>query len=280
MKTAVLIPSHINYPDQIDRLDTCLESLLNQTIGPDIFLSVSFSNDTYKRNFSSILRKYPTVKYTFSAEQKFQMEHLCILSKKVLEYDMILFCDDDDKYHPMRNKLFIQYFQETKKLCYKQGLQFGGVREIQNVEDLDTPPEYWAYGIPPKLLTQFFQNFEGENSDLLCNKFADMYLRNYLKRTGKDSLTFSLLAPDSNGRTLYQYTIDNPNSICSHHNTQEVNSENANTLIRDNILLYLICEEDELLHKYLHVLKIKPKQLKEVFPESERIKGFIQVLYK
>jgi len=111
MKTAVLVPSHIYYPDQLSRLDTCLDSLCSQTVVPDIFVSISFANNTYKREFATLLRKYPTVKFTLSAQQKFQLEHLSTLTRFVSNYDMVMFCDDDDTYLPMRVEKFVEAFE-------------------------------------------------------------------------------------------------------------------------------------------------------------------------
>ena len=44
-KVAILIPSHIGYEGQIDLLDKCISSLLEQILKPNsIYISVSFEN--------------------------------------------------------------------------------------------------------------------------------------------------------------------------------------------------------------------------------------------
>jgi hypothetical protein len=190
MKIAVLIPSHIHYDDQLLRLDMCLESLCSQTIVPDILVSISFANNTYKCNFANIIRKYPAVKFKLSTGQKFQMEHLSTLSQFISDYDMIMFCDDDDTYLPMRVEKFAEAFQSISKHCDETCMQFGGVREIQAGDDANTPPEYWSYGIPSSLLIEFFNRIKGYEN-LMRHKFADIYLRNYLRMTGANSMKFA-----------------------------------------------------------------------------------------
>ena len=279
MKTGVLIASHIYYPDQLARLDMCLDSIRCQTLLPDILVSVSFANDDYKREFSSIIRKYPTVKFKLQAQQKYQMEHILTLSLLVNDYDMVMFCDDDDTYLPMRVENFVEAFKSTKEHCYTAGIQFGGVRETKNAENPDSSPEYWAYGIPPSLLKEFFNRIKGYE-DLMRHKFADMYLRNYLRRTGGDSIIFATLLPDITGLTMYQYTIDNPNSICARHIAQKQSLKTANAMIRDNITLALICDRTDLVEKDMRAASAPLSRLHEVVPDAHRIKKLTSILYK
>lgn len=281
MKTVVLIPSHIYYPDQVARLDTCLESLCSQTIVPDIFVSISFANDTYKRELSTLLRKYSTVKFKLAAQQKFQMEHLMTLLLFIGDYDMVMFCDDDDTYLPMRVEEFVKVFEITKEHCVTAGKQFGGVREVKGAEDAqEEAPEYWAYGIPPSLLFQFFERIKGYE-DLMRHKFADMYLRSYLKRTGGTSMMFGcIFATDMSGLTMYQYTIDNPNSICERHMAQTLTEETVIPIIRDNVTLGLICDRSDLVEKHMRAASAPLSKLNRVVPDTDRIKRLIKILYK
>ena len=278
MKIAVLIPSHISYKDQLSRLDACLESLYSQTVIPDIFLSISFANSTYKREFSTLLRKYSTIKIKLSAQQKFQMEHLYILSSYISDYDMIMFCDDDDTYLPMRVQTFADAFENLKEHCGKTGAKFGGVREVNSMEHVRGSPEYWAYGIPPSLLTQFFIRIKGYE-DLMRHKFADMYLRGYLRQTGGKSMNFITVIP-TEGVTMYQYTEDNPNSICGHIETEEeMTREIAITYIRDNLTLYLISDRMDLLCKHMTDTSMPMNMLSSIVPDMDRITRLTKILY-
>jgi len=283
MKTAVLIPSHIYYHDQLDRLEKCLESVCSQTKVPDIFVSISFADNKYKLQFTPILRKYPTVKFAFSPKQKFQMEHLLYLSSLVIDYDMLMFCDDDDLYHPMRVEKFIEAFKEAKDQCKKFGNQFGGVKEVKDAKMVDDPPEYWAYGIPPSLLNKFFNRIHGYE-DLLCHKFADMYLREYLFRTGIGSIAFGIILPSSPGSIMYQYTMNNPNSICERHKalvrSRQQTPDTVNSLIRDNVTLGLICNRYDLVFKQMTAASAPFSRLNDIVPNAERIKNLTNTLYK
>jgi len=287
MKTAVLVPSHIYYTDQLIRLDKCLESLSSQTIVPDIFVSISFANDTYKYDFSTLLRKYPNVKFKLSTQQKFQMEHLSILSLFVNEYDMLMFCDDDVTNLPIRVEKFIEAFEYLKEHCDKNVIHFGGVREIGNHKKLNDRPEYWAYGIPPSLLKEFFNRIKGYE-DLMRYKFSDMYLRTYLGSTGGESIVFVAVVPTDDRTTMYQYTIDNPNSICAQvrkpykvKRTNNINSiNNTIAVIRDNLTLSLISNGIDLLKKQLSCASIPFNKLNDIVPDAERIKNLTKILYK
>ena len=151
MKVCIFIPCHIYYVEQISLLDRCLDSLINQTIIPDIYVSISL-NDEFKKLFSHILRKYSElVNFVFSKEQLFQMEHIYKLTYFAMSkfcYDMIMFCDDDDYYHTERVEIFIKSYMNSN-LELKD---FGGVKEL----DPESYDEYWCYGLVPKILFDFF----------------------------------------------------------------------------------------------------------------------------
>lgn len=275
MKLAVLVPSHIYYPDQLSRLDKCINSLCTQTIVPDIFVSISFANETYKREFGTLLRKYPAVKFKLSSTQKFQMEHLLVLSFLVCDYDMIMFCDDDDTYKPFRVEIFKDLFEKLQAHCEIEKKEIGGVREAPDNESVAGFPEYWAYGIEPALLTKFFAYTKGYE-DLLCHKFADMYLRTFLR---KIKGCFAVALPAKDGSTLYEYDTKNPNSICARHQSLKLRDETANILIKDTIILGLICNRDDIVKKQMKYASIPVDKLSVVVPDVDRIKSLTKRLY-
>ena len=218
-KVAILIPSHINYEGQIDLLDNCISSLLEQKSKPkSIYISISFENDTYKTDFKSILQKYgrttnPKINFKISKEKKYQMEHLHNISSNidVNDYDMLMFCDDDDTYRNVRIAEFVVAFNYGKDMVSEN---FGGVREYINYDVTPSQdiPEYWCYGIDPSVIVEFFSFFKDANYRLLQNNFGDMYFRNYLRRNKKYSNWIGVKPPVDS--TLYNYNINNPNSIC------------------------------------------------------------------
>lgn len=266
MKVAVLIPSHLKSASDVSNIYKCLDSLMKQTVVPDIYAAISFANDSVKQTFTKeVMRNFSNVKYAFSKEQKFQMEHLYNLVRYINNYDLIMFCDDDDTYVDTRVEEFIYY--------YEQGKGCGGIREYNAARDLDGPPEYWAYAIIPSILSVFFERFK-DNMDLLKHKWADMYLREYLNRTKSTSI--GTITPE---QSLYNYNISNPDSICSIYKKMTKDRRFTNTVILDNLLLATITLLDDVFIEQQNASRLTDSQMKEVFPERERIIRFVEQLY-
>ena len=248
-KVAVLIPSHIYYKGQIFLLDKCINSIIKQTIQPNIYISISFDNESYKKEFTKkILLKYgEIVTFKFSKVKLYQMEHLYNISSKIHnKYDMFMFCDDDDTYDILRVEKFIEYFEQGKK--YQEFGRYGGVREYfkSNNPELEIP-EYWAYGIVPSVIIDFFKFFKDINYILLKHKFGDMYFRHYLRKN-KKYLHWCGILEEKDGNVyprLYNYNINNPNSICGR-------IEKGTGDIKDNIILEILkCNNDNKLNNIL-----------------------------
>jgi len=272
-RVATLIPSHISYEGQIILLDKCITSLLEQTMLSDIFISVSFENEIYKKDFTNnILKKYgkttiTKITFKFSKEQKYQMEHLhnisCDIDNRL--YDMFMFCDDDDTYHIERVETFVNAFNWGKKNNFEN---FGGVREYfksDNDPSLETP-EYWAYGMVPNAITDFFSFFKGNHYKLLQHKFGDMYFRHYLRKNKK---YLNWVGVVEEKYRLYKYNINNSNSICG-----KIEQGIGNTY--DNVLLEILdCRTDRDFYNIIN--KISEKEMKVCF---KYIYEFCKSLYK
>ena len=245
-KVAILIPSHIRYERQLKLLDNCISSLLKQTLKPkSIYISISFENDTYKMSFKSILQKYvrttnPKINFKISKEKKHQMEHFhnIVSNIDVNDYDMLMFCDDDDTYHIERVRTFVNAFNYSKDNITEN---FGGVREyielINDTNKISEIPEYWCYGIIPSVIVEFFSFFKDVDYRLLQHKFGDMYLRYYLRKNSKYDNWAGIINKGFDS-TLYNYNIKNPNSICGKIERGIGNKEN-------NLLLQVLkCRSD------------------------------------
>jgi hypothetical protein len=162
IRVCVLIPCHLRYDEQISFLTTCIASLKAQTHPCDIFLSVS-GNDVDKIDID------PATAVTIkSSEQKYQMEHLHTFRHAVKSYDLILFCDDDDFYHPLRVAAFVQAYQARFPV-----LGDHTIIVEQNGE------EYWEFGITPFWFETFWERVQ--DVSLLRCKYGDMYLRNFFR---------------------------------------------------------------------------------------------------
>ena len=243
-KVEILIPSHINYEGQIDLLDKCISSLLEQRLKPkSIYISISFENDIYKTDFKSILQKYgrttnPKINFKISKEKKYQMEHLHNISSNidVNDYDMLMFCDDDDTYHQERVSTFVAAFNYGKD---NSSENFGGVREYIND---NMSPEYWCYGIVPCVIVEFFSFFKGVNYRLIQHNFGDMYLRYYLCINTTKYSNWIGIRP---ALPLYNYNNNNQNSICGKIERGMGNKE-------DNLLLFVLyCRSDSEFDKFI-----------------------------
>ena len=251
MNICVFVPSHINYDGQLTYLDKCLTSLVNQTYKCDIYVAISFELDVYKTLFAQeTLSKFAsTVKFVISRTQKFQMEHIhtLLLYTKDKNYDLIMFCDDDDTYTNDRVDVFIQCYEYNAK-C--QSNEMAGVREYINTSDPEhSIPEYWCYAVKPYILQSFFDRCI-DHMHLLKHKFADTYLRNYLRRSHK-SLSWGAIISD-NDNCLYKYNIDNPKSICGKlqnttYTIEDICNQNILDIINLDIPTYkmhIVCHED------------------------------------
>lgn len=272
-KVAILIPSHIRYKGQIPLLDNCISSLLEQTLKPNsIYISISFENDTYKADFERILQKYgsiqtPYIHFEISKEKKFQMEHLHHLSSYINDndYDILMFCDDDDTYHHERVARFVHAFNAAGKGIEK----FGGVREHHVLSE---NPEYWCYGIVPNLIRDFFNFFKGKHYTLLQDKFGDMYFRQYLCKNSKYDIWVGIIDARL-GFPLYNYNIYNPHSICG-----KVQLEGN---IYDNLLLKTIeCNSDSNFDNIINAYKDIYNINKNTIDSMKTIYDFCKLLYK
>lgn len=268
-KVAVLIPSHIYYDNQLKLLDLCISSIINQTKIPDIYISISFSNKEYQQNFGDLFKKYrDKVTFKFSRERLYQMEHIynLYIEVKNKHYDILMFCDDDDAYNVTRVEQFIEAFEDIKGE-YKS---ISGVKEIVGSKNPELEiPEYWSYGIVPDVLGDFFNQFNG-NEKLFKYKFGDMYFRNYLRRNKSKHCVWACIAIPYKEHALYNYNIENPNSICGSLNKNNVN-------VNDQIILRILnCRSDNEI-KELMKLRVTPRKM---IPYYMHIYGFCKLLYK
>lgn len=270
-----MMASHFHYNHQSKLIKKSLDSLLEQTIMPDIYISLSFDNK-YKKDIKYIIQKYgtrPNINFKLSKEKKYQMEHLFILNSIIIKdkYDLFMFCDDDDTYNNQR----IEYFIKMYEKCLNDNIpNFGGVREIYKSDKnpLLTMPEYWAYGIHPDVISHFFSFFKEQRyMYLLKHKFADMYFRNYLRKNTK-YLNWCCISEEDIGYKLYNYNINNPNSICGKIEQGEKN-------LYDNILLEIIsyCNTDSNFKNIIKKYKISETKYIKIFTF---IYDFCKLLYK
>lgn len=279
----IFVPSHIGYDLQMEYLSKCLESLIFQNEKADIYVSISYE-EKYKEKVMIFVEAFKLKGINFNIEctQKYQMEHIYLLSKIIENkyYDLIFFCDDDDTYEPTRIK------QMCLSMCYaymnmsKEKIKLlGGVREYVKDEGClieNQIPEYWAYGIKQRLLENFFDFFK-DDMELLKHIFADEYFRMYL-RNNKEYSEWSGI-DNTRSKPLYNYNIINPDSICGRiKKLKKSVIKYTNEIHKNNLLLYTIHCNEKRYNKYVKDNKLESK-IKIIFPEREHIKSIINKMY-
>jgi hypothetical protein len=216
--------------------------LINQTQKAKIYVSLSF-NEKFKKNITDklLMAFAKNVQFLFHKKQLFQMEHIYELTKKYATFhDLIMFCDDDDTYKDIRVEKFCgSYEWGIKNLIY-----FGGVIELVEPDTKSSYPEFWRYGVTSKILTEFFERFEKNNTfELLKHIFGDMYFRYYLRLINKNNKNFgyATILIDKKENELYQYNLNNENSVCA-----TIKNRNIDEIHCNNLLLNLLkCISDD-----------------------------------
>jgi len=284
VKIAIAMASHIRYKGQVAKLRGAVDSLLKQRKTSDVLLSISFANDAYKREFHEMQRKHPKIKIFVSEKHKFQMEHLHALSKHFKEYSLILFCDDDDMYHPLRTFRFADaYLAEMSRL--QKGEKLVGVKEMKWCRHTHTgcstpiASEFWCYGVIPSVIETFFARIK-DDFDLLKHPFADIIFREYFRRIDpKNRWATIQTAP------LYQYQ----------HHANSVTQRTKNEAMRDPKIgvrhemfsgAIAPCTDARCcLSKSARVRRLAQhtpyqtvEQLENIFPEEEYVKVVMQFL--
>ena len=218
MKVAVFISSHICYQGQLTLLSQALQSVLSQTIIPHVYISLSFADEMVEMaNATKRDIKSPGRAWKVHSKQRFQLQHLEYLTKMYADqYDMILFLDDDDTYTTNRVAVMCQAFVDglniyghSKPIC---------VREIiKNGKHCDMP-EYWAYGVQPLILQDFFKEIHSRKLlRYIWNKMGDMVLRSYLR--------FKDIQVMGTAHQLYNYNKNNPNGVCNSQRREPIDDD-------------------------------------------------------
>ena len=168
------------------------------------------------------------------------MEHIYNLLNEIHKYDLVMFCDDDDTYNEERVQVFVNYYIDGSAAAKSR---FVGIRELLTNNSKDPNAEYWAYGLVPSIIIEFFDRMKND-MNLLKHKFADMYFRNYLLLT-KDVLFGQFTGGQNNN--LYNYNIVNPDSVCAMHVSNGICKES----IQDTIILLSQLPDKSKLVKYI-----------------------------
>ncbi len=272
-KICVAIASHIQYDSQTAFLKKCLQSLIDQTKKVEIIVSISFDNTRYKKKFMRrVFKKYKkNVTFKFTKERKYQMEHIYNLLENFDKYDLIMFCDDDDTYHPQRVECFMNGYEKGKSDQEEKDINLVGCREYVGKRD-DSAPEFWQYGLRPDIIHLFFDRI-GDDIDVLKHNFSDMYFRYFLRMLNEKHLWCCIEL----NRPMYNYNKNNSYSICGKIDLESKSNIGYNIEeIKNNLLLLTIKRQDK---KFIKSLKLSEQDIKNIFPERKKIIDVCDRLY-
>lgn len=198
----ILIGSHIFNDKRIEYLSECLNSLLQQKIPINIFLSISFDNDELKEIVLNIINQLNSkfLKVFIQNNKTAQMQHIYLLYKEVKDkYKWIMFCDDDDTYKLNRTEQIIGYIStynlHINNLVGLYESSFNKNHKIQR-------HEYWMYCINIQLLAKFFNEIS-KYEEILNHKCCDIFLGEYLRRLNNKNIFIQLK------EQYYNYRITN-----------------------------------------------------------------------
>ena len=199
--TCVLIPSHITCIERIDSLIKCINSMKNQTVNLDILLSISFENVGLREQFNILIEGIDSndninLLYIISQNKQSQFQHLLnlydryiyynfvdegffseddgIMFDQTIQYQYVLFCDDDDYYQNDRVDKIISLL--------KQGYQC--VCETKHYDEYEASinyHEYVYYGIHVNLCATFFNFITHNDVHIFKHKFCDLLLSRFIQ---------------------------------------------------------------------------------------------------
>lgn len=263
----ILIGSHIFNKKRIEYLSECLNSLLQQKIPINIYLSISFDNDELKQIVLNIINQLNTkiLKVFIQNNKTAQMHHIYLLCKEIKDtYKWIMFCDDDDTYENNRSEQIIRNISiYNSKINNLVGLYESSFNKNHKKQR----HEYWMYCINIQLLTNFFNKIS-KYEEILKHKCCDIFLGEYLRRLKNNNIFIQLK------EQYYNYRItDNTDSIT--HYIQSKQSE-YNKILNEH---YPSIEEPEFINYLLKINKFLIDNI-EVFLHDTYCYSIIGVKYE
>lgn len=235
MKVCVIVASHIRYKGQLKFLEKCLESLIYQSYNVDTYVSISFESNGLLKNFKQNIKTiFPDIRFIIQKSHLRQMEHIkYVVDNYIEDYELVLFCDDDDYYDSKRVEYFVRNI--------KKNINANVIKENSDNSEI------WNYASTPYILKDFFAVFDEKNKDLLNNNFSDYYLRRYLSNQWSKK---KLMIEKPYLLSLYNYNIENINRISLNI------SKNNNESLREKILIAIL-EDNKVYLDYIanHIKK-------------------------
>jgi len=210
----ITIASHFSNLKRINYFFECIESLLNQNVKINVYISISFENGELKNEFIKIFEEKhyslnPIIHTFIQNEKTSQMLHYYYLLKEInKKHDWIMFCDDDDSYKENRVENFVRsiFYIQNNHISNHQIL--AGLYESDSKKDhKEHRHEYWCYCVN-KIIVERFYNTISEYSEIINNKCCDIFFGEYLRRLDTNYIFGRL------NMKLYNYrVVENKESI-------------------------------------------------------------------
>jgi len=222
----ILIPSHITEATRIAHLKECIGSLADQIYVVDVHLSISFETALLRSVFQRMIEKYyKDVEFLHIHEQetkKSQFRHIEFLYGEIKDkYDWVMFCDDDDSYHPTRVAEFNCAIDSIKG-----DASIVGITEMKKISDDDTWYEYWCSCVQKHILGTFIDKLYKIDLTFLEYKCCDVLFANYLR------FSHNIRYLGNPGLTLYNYR-QSDTSFTGNVRTQNENIKSKITNLND-----------------------------------------------
>jgi hypothetical protein len=209
----VIVASHISKPHRIEYLKKCIESLVSQSFSVSIYLSISFENEAIAQQFRETpIHVHQRFFLYIRPEKTPQMKHIQLVLPELIKNGetWVMFCDDDDRYHPNRTQRFAECFANGMHTVanLRKNYVFSGVYESTfGKTHLEQRHEFWCYGIHIDILTKFYERIEPYD-DVIRHKCSDIVFGDYLRRCADIHVFYQLQ------ELLYDYRVyDNADSI-------------------------------------------------------------------
>ncbi len=309
MEICIIVPSHIYNVHRTKMLITCLESLINQTLKKDIYLSISFETNLDKLLFDKLIQnnnllENELINIVYQEKKTSQFRHidklLDILESK---YDYVMFCDDDDTYELERVEIFYHMIEQGIIVC-PSDKKFVGCYERDNTSHSEKFHEYWCYCVNIKFIINFMNILKNNNYDYyIDHKMCDVMFSTYLRCLDNSHIFVS------NNIKLYNYNrnvhsitkqIDIKNEKNINIKRSYVNDfdffinglnkhiENNMEDIKDNIFVgysmrkftYENALKELLRENYVYKDKLDKNILKNIKQEYDNIKHLCSILYQ
>lgn len=262
----IAIASHISNINRIPYLQECLRSLISQSSPIPIYLSISFATAEIREetlnqiHADAIQSEYLNIRVR---EQKTaQMRHYFLIHEEIHQlHNWVMFCDDDDTYHPERTQQFMQTIISTHTHIdsVNEGradtlpkLEFAGLYEnIAQPTHHTKRHEYWCYCIRMDLLTRFFNVVE-PTIGVLDDRCCDVLFAEYLRRKSSNWIYATINQPlyyyreDENDDSITGFIQMNQHKYTNQTSPPPMDDDNWlsyvlewNNYLRDNIHIFL-----------------------------------------